>query len=84
MACQTLCNQKTFQAFYKKVTAKGNIISNAEIIYNYVNDLNGEFVESHTALSDSEVETEILQRILKLRKPEFTIAFFPFRLIKAC
>ncbi len=84
MACQTLCNQKTFQAFYKKTTARGNIISNAEIVYNYVNDLNGEFVESHTALSDSEVETEILQRILKLRKPEFTIAYFPFRLIKAC
>jgi hypothetical protein len=32
----------------------------------------------------SKTKREILQRILKLRKPEFTIAFFPFRLIKAC
>ncbi len=82
-ACQTLCKQKTFQSYYKQTTDKGNIKSNAEIVYNYVNDLNGQFVESHTALSDSEVETEILQRMLKLRKPEINVVAFPFRLIKA-
>ena len=82
-ACQTLCKQKTFQSYYKQTTEKGNIKSNAEIVYNYVNDLNGQFVESHTALSDSEVETEILQRMLKLRKPEINVVAFPFRLIKA-
>ena len=82
-ACQTLCKQKTFQTYYKQETAKGNIKSNAEIVYNYVNDLEGQFIESHTALSDSEVETEILQRMFRLCKPKHNLVAFPFRLIKA-
>lgn len=83
MACQTLCSQKTFQAFYLQETARGNIKSNAEIVYNYIEDLEGEFAEEHTALSDSIIETKILQRILKIRKTlETKFAFLPYRLIE--
>ena len=82
LACQTLCNQKTFKAFYKQMTEKGNIKSNAEIVYNYINDTT-EFQEEHTALSDSIIEAEILQRILKIhQKTETKFAFMPYRLIE--
>lgn len=81
LACQTLCNQKTFQAYYKQKTEKGNIKSNAEVVYSYIID--GEFIEDHTALSDSIIETEILQRIQKThQKIDTKFAFMPFRLIK--
>lgn len=81
LACQTLCNQKTFKAFYKQLTEKGNIKSNAEIVYNYINGTT-DFVEEHTALSDSIIETEILQRILRIhQKIDSKFAFMPFRMI---
>jgi len=81
LACQTLCNQKTFQTYYKQETEKGNIKSNAEIVYSYIIDNN--FIESHTALNDSIIETEILQRIYTIhQKIETKFAFMPFRLIQ--
>jgi len=81
LACQTLCNQKTFQTYYKQETAKGNIKSNAEIVYSYVID--GDFIEDHTALSDSIIETEILQKIQAMhQKIETKFAFMPYRLIQ--
>lgn len=81
LACQTLCNQVTFQTYYKEETAKGNIKSNAEIVYSYIID--GDFIEDHTALSDSIIETEILQRIYRLHKKiETKFMFMPFRLIE--
>ena len=83
MACQTLCNQKTFQAYYLQETPRGNIKSNAEIVYNYIEDLGGNFEEDHTALSDSIIETKILQRILRIRKTlETKFAYLPYRLIE--
>ena len=82
MACQTLCNQKTFQAYYKQETERGNIKSNAEIVYNYICDTT-DFQEEHTALSDSIIETKILQRILRIHKKlESKFAFMPYRLIE--
>lgn len=83
MACQTLCNQITFQTYYLQETERGNIKSNAEIVYNYIEDLEGNFEEEHTALSDSIIETKILQRILKIHKRLDTkFQFMPFRLIE--
>lgn len=81
LSCQTLCNQKTFQAFYKVIN-KGKVKSNAEIVYNYINGTT-EFEEDHTALSDAIIETEILQRILKIhQKVETKWTCFPSRLIQ--
>lgn len=83
MSCQTLCNQKTFQSYYLQTTTKGNIKSNAEIVYNYITDQEMKFEESHTALSDSIVESEILFRILRLHnKMENKLQFMPFRQIE--
>ncbi len=79
MACMTLCQQKTFidQA---KFTKRGNIITNAEAVYNYITDQEN-FIEEHTALADAEIESEILARIFANGcKPQKQI-YFPHRLI---
>lgn len=80
MATNTLCKQKTFLA-NAKFTKNGNIITNAETVYNYVNDTE-DFVEEHTALSDAIIESEILARIFAngcgLQKQEY----MPFRKLK--
>lgn len=83
MACKTLCNQVTFQTYYLQETKAGNIKSNAEIVYNYITDQEMEFVEDHTALSDSIVESHILFRILSIHKAIGNkFEFMPFRQIK--
>lgn len=79
MACMTLCQQKTFLA-QAKFTKKGNIITNAEVVYNYITDQK-DFKEEHTALADAEIESEILARIFANGcKPQKQI-YFPYRLI---
>jgi hypothetical protein len=79
MACMTLCQQKTFLA-NAKLTPKGNIITNAETVYNYITDQEN-FIEDHTAYSDACIEAEILARIFANGcKPQKQISF-PFRLI---
>lgn len=80
-ACETLCQQKTFQTFYKKITPKGFIKSNAEIVYNYVND-STDFIEDHTALSDTLIESEILARIDKTGKSKIDWICKPYTLIR--
>ncbi len=82
LACKVLCNQKTFLAYYKEKTKGGKIKSNAEIVYNYINDTK-DFLEEHTALADSIIETEIWQRVLRNHKAIGNkFEFFPFRFIK--
>ena len=79
MACMTLCQQKTFIS-QMKFTEKGNPITNAEIVYNYITDQT-EFKEEHTALADAEIEAEILARIFANGcKPQKQV-YFPYRLI---
>lgn len=79
MACMTLCQQKTFLA-NAKFTKKGNIITNAEVVYNYITDQTN-FVEDHTAYSDACIEAEILARIFANGcKPQKQV-YFPYRLI---
>lgn len=80
-ACETLCQQKTYQTYYKKLTAKGNIKSNAELVYNYITDQQ-DFVEDHTALSDTLIENEILTRIDKIHKSTINWICRPYRLIE--
>ena len=79
MACMTLCQQKTFLA-NAKYTKRGNIITNAETVYNYITDQT-DFIEDHTAFSDACIEAEILARIFANGcKPQKQVSF-PFRLI---
>lgn len=60
MACSTLYQRKSY---YKMALAmnweseKGNVLTNAEVGYSYVN--NEQFEERHTALEDVKIETEI-------------------------
>ena len=67
IASQTIMQQKTFHKIALAenwYTEKGNVLSNAEVCYRYItNNLN--FIESHTALHDTEIETQILVRCLK-------------------
>lgn len=67
IAAQTILQHKTFHRLAQEndwYTEKGNVLSNAEIAYKYItNDLG--FIESHTALHDTEIEKEILVRCLK-------------------
>lgn len=70
MATQTILQQKSFQKIAKRLnwlTPKGNILTNAEVSYRYItNQL--EFIESHTALHDTEIETQIMARCLRQHK----------------
>lgn len=81
MACMTLCQQKTFLMTAKK-TAKGNIITNAEVVYQYITQ-EQDFKEDHTALSDAIIESEILARIFRIGCKPTKQIYFPFRLVKA-
>jgi hypothetical protein len=79
MACMSLCQQKTFLA-NAKYTPKGNIITNAETVYQYITD-NADFIEEHTALADALIESEILARIFRTGCGLHKQMYFPFRLI---
>lgn len=62
MASETLFIREDYKAFceeHKRFTDTGNYSATAETVYQYITQ-NPEFIESHTALSDSEIETEIL------------------------
>ena len=73
-------------ASYKKeclahelLTASGTFFkSSAETTYRYLCD-KYDFIESHTALSDAEIETFILSKIAARHRIENGIEFFPFR-----
>ena len=79
MACQTIFQQKTFQNYFAKFTEKGNFITNAEIAYNYIMNTE-DFIEDHTALSDTIIECKILARCLRIHnKIEKGIIYMPFK-----
>ncbi len=73
-SCSTVCKEALYHDIAWQqgraagwITDADNIRTNAEKVYAYLSgDLN--FVESHTALEDAQIETEILQRLLAKRK----------------
>lgn len=73
-ACDTLCNTPMYHRVARElgpangwITPANNVRTNAEKVYAFLTtDYN--FVESHTALSDAQIETEILQRLLAKKK----------------
>lgn len=67
IASQTIMQHKTFHKIALQenwYTEKGNVLSNAEVAYRYITHDLG-FIESHTALHDTEIETEILAKCLR-------------------
>lgn len=65
IACQVLGTQKTFQ--WENIrNAKNNLITNAERMFGYCEQI--DFEEEHTGLADAMVESQILARCLKSHK----------------
>lgn len=86
LACEELLNNDDYRKFcydnnYK--TASGRFFSTtAEICYRYLMNEN-DFIESHTALEDSIIESQIMALIMKKYKHKFKrgLTFFPFKII---
>jgi len=68
VACQTLCIQKKYFKFIqnKGLLTQTGIKTSAEVIYQYITNSN--FMEEHTALEDSIIESQILVKCLKQHK----------------
>lgn len=70
LACHSILSHKHYINTAIKngwVSAKGNIMTSAEKAYAYIAG-NADFIESHTALEDVMIETEILVRSLRQKK----------------
>ena len=84
LACDRLLNTNK----YRKYCCDNNFFTDskkffktsAEVSYRYLKKDN-DFIESHTALSDAEIETFILAKALKRGKSEPYLKAFPFRTI---
>lgn len=67
LACETILDTDEYREFAtknEKISDKGNFLTNAEVTYQYMkNDI--DFKEEHTALSDVNIEIEILLHILE-------------------
>lgn len=66
MACQVLYTQKRFLK-QNIVNAKGNLLTSAERGYQYIS-FNVDFIESHTGLEDSMIESDLLLLCLRQHK----------------
>jgi len=73
-SCVTVCREQTYHNLCWQlgkdagwITPANNIRTNAEKVYAYLTG-NFDFVESHTALEDAQIETEILQRLLAKKR----------------
>lgn len=70
MACQALAGNDQYVLFCTendKVSAKGNISSTAETVYQFIKN-DKSFIEAHTALEDSKIEAEILKWVLDVER----------------
>ena len=78
-------NCKKYKNFCKEngfISEKGNYKTSAECAYRFITD-NKEFEESHTSLSDCEIEKEIFMTCLrKHKKYTVGIIYNPWRLIQ--
>lgn len=84
IACKYLLNSST----YKKMCLESGKMSNtglyfstnAEVAMQYLSE-KYDFIEDHTALSDAEIETEILFYCLKRGKIVVGIEYFPYKML---
>lgn len=82
-ACTTLCNTPMYHRIANEagwVSDAGNVRTNAEKVYAYLTQ-QFDFIEDHTALSDAQIETEILQKLLARKKtiPYNVLDFMPWK-----
>lgn len=86
-ACVTVCDLPFYHRVAKQqndgddwISLAGNVRTNAEKVYAYLTG-NFDFIESHTALHDAQIETEIMQRLLakKKRIPYNEVDHMPWR-----
>lgn len=86
MVCKTILNTNSYKKECIKnswVTSTGKYFStNAENAYRFVNKDNN-FIESHTALDDSKIESFLFSRAVKKNKNQidFENEYFPFRIL---
>lgn len=67
LATDTIMNNKKYKKWCidnNYISDKGNFLTNAECCYQYITN-NIEFIEEHTALQDSIIESEILKYIME-------------------
>lgn len=87
LACDKLYDNKNYKQMCvdnKFLTASGKYFkTSAEVGYRFITkDLN--FIESHTAIEDADIECEILRRIFATKKKNcfyIGIVYFPFRIL---
>ena len=87
LSCENLLDNDEYRQFAKDnqmLSASGKYYSTtAEATYRFITN-NAEFDESHTALEDTEIESEILAHIFRKVKPKnmtMGIIYFPFRIL---
>lgn len=84
VSCETLLQQKTYKKLAVElgwVSPAGNIKTSAEVAYRYGMGA-WEFAESHTALDDALIETELLKKLFSLKKKvNYGIIAHPWRLV---
>lgn len=85
-SCQILINSNRYREFCKEnnfVSGAGNFRTSAETVYAYLLQ-NPQFVESHTALEDCEIEAQILGAINRRKRkfPRNVTVAMPWRLVQ--
>lgn len=82
LACERLLNNQRYKDFCLKngmLTQSGIYFkTSAETTFSYLTQ-NEDFIEDHTALSDAQIETEILRKLIAKGKINPTLGAFPFR-----
>lgn len=87
LSCENLLNNDEFRQYCKDnnhKTASGRYYpTNAEVAYRFIKGQD-DFIESHTAIEDADIECEILAEVFKKVKPKnmtMGIIYFPFRIL---
>lgn len=82
IACDRLLNNRAYKKYCINHGLWSNSVqyfkSSAETSYQYLTG-NHDFIESHTALDDAKIESEILVKALRKGKVEPCVGSFPFR-----
>ena len=82
VACEKLINNQRYKDYClrnERLTNSGTFFStSAETTFSYLTE-NEDFIESHTALDDAEIESHILHKALKKGSVSPTMGAFPFR-----